>query len=168
MTKQLRLGSIITFNGKKTEWPSWSKKFLSRANKKGYKKILLGKEIVPDDNVDIESEVDEKKKEKMQELRRLNEDAFEDLVLAIETKTPIGRTVFQLLRGSMDVNSFEEGDAREAWKKLENKFEPKKAPNRIRLKKKIQNLKLKYGKDPEVYISVLEDLVGQYRDVKGR
>ena len=108
MTEELRLGRIITFNGKKTEWPSWSKKFLSRANKKGYKKILLGKEIAPNDSVDIESETDDKKKQKMKELRSLNEDAFEDLVLAVETKTPVGRTVFQLLRSSMKVNSFEE------------------------------------------------------------
>ena len=128
----------------------------------------MGKEIAPNDSVDIESETDDKKKQKMKELRSLNEDAFEDLVLAVETKTPVGRTVFQLLRSSMKVDSFEEGDAREAWMKLERKFEPKKAPNRIRLKKKIQSLKLQYGQDPEIYIAVLEDLVGQYRDAKGR
>ena len=29
-------------------------------------------------------------------------------------------------------------------------------------------MKLKYGQDPEIYIAVLEDLVGQYRDAKGR
>ena len=41
--------------------------------------------------------------------------------------------------------TFEEYDAREEKKRLENKFEPKKVPNRIRLKKEIHNLKLKYG-----------------------
>ena len=137
MTEELRLGRIITFNGKKTEWPSWSKKFLSRANKKGYKKILLGKEIAPNDSVDIESETDDKKKQKMKELRSLNEDVFEDLVLAVETKTPVGRTVFQLLRSSIDARTFEEGDTREVWQKLENKFEPEKVLKRIKLKKKI-------------------------------
>ena len=56
MTDEVKITKIITFNGKKTEWPLWSEKFKARANRKGYKGVLLGDEgyIVPDDHVDIE------------------------------------------------------------------------------------------------------------------
>ena len=50
MTEELKIGRIITFSGKRVEWPLWSEKFLARANRKGYKSILLGIDIVTDDN----------------------------------------------------------------------------------------------------------------------
>jgi len=34
---------VISFDGKVTAWPSWKEKFLARAKKKGYKKILQKK-----------------------------------------------------------------------------------------------------------------------------
>ena len=102
----------------------------------------------------------------MTELRKLNEEAYEDLVLAVDGKSSIGRSVFSLIKGSKS-KEFAEGSAREAWKRLVNKFEPKKAPNRLQKKKKIQNLSLKYGQDPDIYISVLEDLITQYKDAGG-
>ena len=75
--------------------------------------------------------------------------------------------MFSLIKGSKS-EDFAEGSAREAWKQILNKFEPKKAPNRLQKKKKIQSLKLKYGQDPDIYISVLEDLITKYKDAVGR
>ena len=97
----------------------------------------------------------------------MNEEAYEDLVLAVDGKTDVGRLVFQLIRSSKS-KDYAEGSAREAWKKITDKFEPKKAPNRLQKKKQIQNLRLKYGQDPDIFISVLEDLVSQYNDAGGR
>lgn len=37
---------VIPFSGKAVDWPVWSEKFLARARRKGYKNILLGKEVV--------------------------------------------------------------------------------------------------------------------------
>jgi len=54
---------VIPFSGKAVDWPVWSEKFLARARRKGYKKILLGKEVVPDDSADLSS-IDNEKKEK--------------------------------------------------------------------------------------------------------
>ena len=167
MTEELKIGRVITFSGKKVEWPLWSEKFLARANRKGYKGVLVGTDTVPDDNEDISLETDKDKKKMKLELRRLNEEAYEDLVLAVDGKTEVGRAVFSLIKGSK-TKEFAEGSAREAWKRILNKFEPKKAPNRLQKKKRIQNLKLKYGQDPDIYISVLEDLIQQYRDAGGR
>jgi len=44
---------VIPFSGKAVDWPVWSEKFLARARRKGYKKILIGKVVVPDDLDDL-------------------------------------------------------------------------------------------------------------------
>lgn len=35
MSKELNISKIITFSGKKVEWPLWCEKFKARANRKG-------------------------------------------------------------------------------------------------------------------------------------
>ena len=37
----------IAFSGKQEEWSVWEAKFLAKANRKGFKKVLLGKKIAP-------------------------------------------------------------------------------------------------------------------------
>ena len=130
MSDEVKITKIITFNGKKTEWPLWSKKFKAQANRKGHNGVLLGDEDckVPNDDVDIELEKEDEERKRLHKLRKLNEEACEDLVLAVNGETEVGRAVFQLIRGSKS-SEFKEGSAREAWKRLVAKFEPKKAPN---------------------------------------
>ena len=129
-------------------------------------RLLLGKETVPDDSMDLSAITNADDRKRMEELRELNEDAYEDLVLSINGETETGRVVFQLVRGAK-TNNLSDGDAREAWDRLTRKFEAKTAPSRLLLKNKIQGLKLKYKQDPEIYISMLEDLVGQYNQAGG-
>ena len=38
---------VIEFTGKDKDWKIWSKKFLAQANRKGYKKLLTGAEVIP-------------------------------------------------------------------------------------------------------------------------
>ena len=38
---------VLPFSGKSSDWKIWSRKFLARANRRGYKNILLGKDKVP-------------------------------------------------------------------------------------------------------------------------
>ena len=61
--KNLKIGKIITFKGKKVEWVLWSKKYKVGANCKGCKGVLLSEEgyIVPYDSVDIDAMKDSKK-----------------------------------------------------------------------------------------------------------
>ena len=113
MTEEIKIGKIITFSGKKVEWSLWSEKFLARANRKGYKCVLMGTEEAPDDTVKIEDEKDSAKQKRLTELRKLNEEAYEDLVLAVDGKSSIGRSVFSLIKGSKS-KEFAEGSAREA------------------------------------------------------
>ena len=50
---------VIAFNGKQVDWIVWEEKFLAKANIKGYKKILLGKEIAPIDEEDFDENTPE-------------------------------------------------------------------------------------------------------------
>lgn len=157
---------VIPFSGKSVDWPVWSEKFLARARRKGYKKILLGTVQVPEDSLDLSGLEAIEKKEK-EELRELNEEAYEDLILSISGDTEVGRVVFQLVRGAK-TNRLKDGDAYEAWTQLKGKFEAQTAPSRLLLKREINNLKMKFKQDPEVYISTLEDLVLQYNQAGGQ
>ena len=125
MTEELKIGKVIIFSGKKVEWPLWSEKFLARANRKGYKGILVGTDIVPDDHENLSLETNKEVKRTKLELRRLNEEAYEDLVLAVDGKTDVGRLVFSLIKGSKS-EDFAGGSAREAWKRILNKFNPRR------------------------------------------
>ena len=80
------------------------------------------------------ADLSDEDKKKHVKLRKLNEEAYEDLVLAINGETEVGRAVFQLIRGSKS-EKFKDGSASEAWKRLVDKFEPKKAPNRLQKKR---------------------------------
>jgi len=74
--------------------------------------------------------------------------------------------VFQLVRGAK-TKSLADGDAKEAWNRLTGEFEAQTAPSRLLLKSKINSLRLKYKQDPEIFISVFEDLVLQYNQAGG-
>ena len=65
---------VIPFSGKAVDWPVWSEKFLARARRKGYKKILLGKTAVPDEDEDL-STLTTKEKKEQEQIRDLNEEA---------------------------------------------------------------------------------------------
>jgi len=127
---------VIPFSGKAVDWPVWSEKFLARARRKGSKKILLGKEEVPDDATDLNTIIDADEKKKKEKLRELNEDTYEDLILSINGEAEVGRVVFQLVRGSK-TKAHADGDSKDAWTRLTGKFEVHTAPSRLLLKGKL-------------------------------
>jgi hypothetical protein len=44
-----------------------------------------------------------------------------------------------------------------AWERLKNKFEPSSVPSLIKLEKQFRQCSLKKGKDPDIWITELED-----------
>ena len=149
---------VIPFSGKQVDWQVWSEKFLARSRRKGYKSILQGKAVVPPDCLSLVSIADTDSRKEKQKLRDLNEEAYEDLILSINGDSESGRVAFQIVRGSK-TSAIKDGDAREAWTRLEKKYEKKTAPSRLILKKQFVNSKLKSWKnDPDVWLTQLEDL----------
>jgi len=123
--------------------------------------------VVPDDATDWNAIIDADEKNKKENLRELNEDSYEDLILSINGETEVGRVVFHLVRGSK-TKALSDGDYKEAWTRLTGRFDAHAAPYRLLLKSKINSLRLKYKQDPEIFISVLEDLVPQYNQAGGK
>ena len=47
---ELKLYKLLEFSGDKEDWTYWESRFLSRAHNRGYKDVLMGKEIIPKEN----------------------------------------------------------------------------------------------------------------------
>ena len=48
---------MINFLGRTSDWEGWSENFLARSKKKGYKKLLTGKENIPTAKVKKKAEM---------------------------------------------------------------------------------------------------------------
>ena len=102
---------IIPFSGKKADWRIWSKRFLAAADKKKYKEVLLGKEVIPKNDEVLDESVDADKS-KIQ-IRKANANAYHDLVLANSEIIPF------------NIIDMADGDSSLAWKRLNAKYESK-------------------------------------------
>ena len=97
---------IIEFLGKKTDWDSWSRKFLSHGKQKGYKKLMISIGSMPgmDKNPTQEYEKalweNEDLDKKIVKLGELNELAYEDLILSINTSSSVGKVAFELVKNA--------------------------------------------------------------------
>jgi hypothetical protein len=94
------------FNGKTEHWYTWSKTFLCRASLRGYKKIILNKQGYESDWAKNEWEI-------------LNDLAYSELMIACQDDMCSG-----IIDGSRSA-MFPDGDAALAWKRLNEKFEPR-------------------------------------------
>jgi hypothetical protein len=145
---------VISFSGKFEDWPYWSVKFLTRAHRKGYRDVLLGYEVTPSDDekpVDTAAQADI---DKYTKARELNDLAFEEMCPCIDVTTKPGKVAFGCINGAR-TGHIKLGCAREAWKRLNNKYEPKTAPGRLRLHTLFQQCELRPGQDPDEWITSL-------------
>jgi hypothetical protein len=142
---------VIPFDGKDDSWRMWSKKFLARAQMRGYKNILLGKvDVPPHDEVFTGTAAEKATKEA---LRAGNDKAYNDLLLACESDI-----CFNLV-DEAQTSDLPEGDARLAWNNLVNKYEPKSSMAKVYLKKEFAKCNLgDSSKDPNDWITELEVL----------
>ena len=95
----------------------WSKQFLARAHKKGYKAILEGKVQVPHDNEVIPDDNDANKKKLL--ARQMNEEAYSDLLLSMKTEA-----AFNLVDAAT-TPELPHGSAKVAWDNLNKRYLPK-------------------------------------------
>ena len=148
---------VIAFSGKEADWPFWSKKFLAKARRSGFRDILLGKATVPKEDEDVSADT------KKTELRELNEMGFEELLLlSMDINSPAGKVAFNVVdrATSEDLPS---GSAVLAWKNLQEKYEGKDAPTRLDLKKEFEEAKLGAKEDPDIWLTYLQNLQTKLR-----
>jgi hypothetical protein len=136
---------------KDSTWGVWSKQFLARAHIKGYKNILLGKDVVVSDKLlkSLDTKSDAGKEEAR--LRKLNDQAYHDLLLCFKDQVNFG-----LIEDAV-TDDLADGDAAMAWKNLVHHHDPNTAANVVQLKSEFNSSKLKNPKkDPDEWISKLE------------
>ena len=73
---------VVLFTGDKRDWVTWEEKFLARAIKKGYKKILTDSGIGIPKSTDAESTLSDEQKK----IRAWNESAYGNLILSMDTQ----------------------------------------------------------------------------------
>ena len=150
---------VIEFSGRTTDWEGWSEKFLARAKRKGYKKLLVGKETVPKVSAYADAEgKDDATSKKIVKLGDANEEAFEDVILSINHTTKQGKVAFSLVK-NCKTSDYPEGNCKLAWDRLVAKYAPKTAPSLLKLKKQFANNRLGDAEmHPDEWITELESL----------
>jgi tellurite resistance-related uncharacterized protein len=89
---------VIPFYGKNEERPTWSEKFLAKARRYGFKRVLLGKVKVPGTDEDYD-ETESEEGKKLTIAADMNELAYTELILSIDDKTSSEKVAFNLVKG---------------------------------------------------------------------
>ena len=85
MSTKLRSNRVIAFDRNPEHWEGWFEKFLARGKRKGYKKLLTGRERIPTANeYELALDGNPAEDQEIVRLAELNEEAYEDLVLSID------------------------------------------------------------------------------------
>jgi hypothetical protein len=88
---------VIPSYVKSDEWPTWSEKFLVKAERYAFKNILLGRSIIPNTGEVFDVKSEEGKKKMI--VADLNELSYTKIILLIDDKTRIGKIAFNLVKG---------------------------------------------------------------------
>ena len=135
----------------------------ARANRKVYFGILRGDEKIPTltEYQAANTNPDYANKKQIVKFWKLNELAFEDIILSINADTRQGKTAFHLVDNCVTKDQ-PHGNSRLAWERLVNEFLPKTAPSYIKLKKEFANSDLG-GVDnrPDEWMTNLESMRSQ-------
>ena len=124
---------VIPFSGKTEDWNRWSKTFLANATARGHREVL--KPADPNKPADA----------------ALNIQVYNDLILSCQDDITFG-----IVDESISTE-FPDGDARLAWKNLQEKFEPSTGAAKVQLKQEFHQLKLtSVEEDPDAWITQLE------------
>ena len=106
---------ITEFSDKKTDWESWSNKFL-----------LHGKWNPTQDKYQNALEGDADLDEKIIKLCELKELLYEDLILFSNTSSSVGKVAFGLVRNAKSAD-FLEGNCKIVWDRMVSKYTPVEA-----------------------------------------
>ena len=108
---------VIEFTGK--DFKIWSRKFCARANRKGYLTLLRGTQRIPtlSEYIAAEASPSDATNKITIKLWKLNELAFEDIILSINHTTNQGKTAFHLVDNSITSDQ-PDGNCKVAWENL--------------------------------------------------
>ena len=150
---------ILQFSGKKEDWIMWTDKFLARATIRGYDEILMGTLLATgESSVDEDGNSKNLSKEE-KHANGLNKKAYNELILSCNDKFLFG------IVKSAKKQVHPKGDAREAWNKLKQRYEPNTGTELLALHKEYMSMELNDVKvDPETFITDLDELRARMRE----
>jgi hypothetical protein len=104
----------------------WSKKFLAKTNRYGFKDDLVGKLFISKANEDEASDIGTK----MSISTKMNGIAYIELTLSTDVKTCSVKIKFNNDNGCK-IDDYPYGHAASAWEKPKNNYEPMSAPSAL-------------------------------------
>ena len=139
----------IPFNGKKTDYIIWRARFLSYAQIKGCKQIILGTTSVPAANVTLVKGIDDAEIL----VRHLNAIAYSMLNMAVSDSVSFGAVY------NAQTNELPDGDAAQALANLDKIYKSKSSAKKNELEQSFNDCKLiKEEKNPDEFFSSLINL----------
>lgn len=148
---------VVRFS-KAKDWMSWKELFLARVGRKDpeMKKCFNMKEEFP-----LEGE-DGKMSAEVEKNWKTMTKAYEALLMSMNYGTPEGLVAFNIVKRA---KTGDEGDARLAFQRLINRFEPKTSIAKGQLLKQFYSSKCKQKEDPEVFIYEMDELRNRILDI---
>ena len=140
---------VISFDNKKKNYQTWTKKIMSSAILRGYNIVLME----ADPKAPGQSKVLKDTDKKLLKLCKANQKAYCKLILVCH-----GDIAFRIVEKSV-TKDLPDGEANLAWNSLKRRFDPKTSSNKLKLKKKFTNSSLtKWKKDLADWIMELEKI----------
>ena len=115
--------------------------------------MLLGKAKVPDSDAELDATTNQKELE----LRDLNNLAFSDLILSMDTSRSSGKVAFNVVQAAT-TEALKDGDAELAYKNLKRKYSPTTTATLTKLTRKFYTSQMSSGVDPDTFITMLSSL----------
>ena len=128
-SEEIKAIRVLPISGQQVDWDEWSKKYQGIAAERGYLKVMLGTERVPDD--------DERKQK--HHARKMNQKGYRNLQLSTS------KWAFQLVSLAKTVD-LPYGSLAKAWAALTDEYDPSEGEDKIKLLEDFQNKKLLNGK----------------------
>lgn len=141
------------------KWLNWKAVFLARLNKKDAKMAAV---------FDLQKEFKVTKTENNKEVpdeeqEKIMAGAYTELLLSMNFNSREGENAFNLVKWSKDSQG--KGDAREAWKRLIERYEPKTYLEKGKLMREFFSLSCGYKEDPVQYVYQLENIRNKIHEI---
>ncbi|CAJ1937522.1 unnamed protein product [Cylindrotheca closterium] len=114
----------------------------------------------------MDAETDAAKIKEDEEISEVNIKAFSDLMISMNTDTAEGKVAFNLVAGSRDKVNYPKGNAKEAWDKLKDEYEPKTITSYIKMKSKLNKCHLEKFANPASWITELSKICVRLEEMK--
>ena len=131
-SEEIKAIRILPFSGLQQDWDEWSEKYQGIAAERGYLQVILGKEDVPMDALNIDQQVESKyliaEAERNQKhlARKRNQKGYQDLQLLTS------KLAFQLV-SLAKMEELPNGSVAKAWASAKDENNPSEGEDEIKL-----------------------------------